>query len=118
MKARIHTQAYTLTSSIQYWIDRQVERNLQRFEGEVLAVEVYLSDLNGPRGGDDNRVVMRASLRGLPSVTVITDHQDLYVAVSRSARRLQRAVKRSLRKSRRVEPRKVLALRRQTPEMV
>jgi ribosome-associated translation inhibitor RaiA len=91
-------------------------RNLNRYGDELLGIDVYRSNVNGPRGGEDKKAVMRASLRGLPPISISTEHDDLYVAISRSAKRIQRAVKRSLRKSHRVEPRRVLELRRLSPE--
>lgn len=117
MKAKIQSQSFPLTTAIQNWIENQLQRNLQRFDAEVLQVDVYLSDLNGPRGGKDSKVVMRANLAGLSPVTVVTEHDELYVAVSRSAKRLRRAVKRSLHKNRRLEPRKVFDLRRRSLEL-
>lgn len=116
MQTRIHSQGFTLTDSIQTQVERQVSRNLRRHDRDIIALDVYLSDINGPRGGDDMKVVMRASLGGLPPVSVSTEHGDLYVAISRGARRLQRAVKRVIRKSRRLAPRRIIDLRRLTPE--
>ncbi len=116
MNAIIHARDFTITPAIRYWIERQLESALQRFDGEVTGVDVYLSDVNGPRGGNDKKVVMRTRLRGLPPVNVITQCGDLYVAISRSAKRLRRGVKRTLMKGRRVKPGKVLGLRRQVLE--
>jgi ribosomal subunit interface protein len=116
MNTMIHTRDFTVTPAIRHWIDRQVERALQRFEGEVTGVEIYLSDVNGPRGGDDKKVVMQTRLRGLPPVSVSTRGEDLYAAISRSAKRLRRGVKRTVTKGRRVRPRQVLGLRRQALE--
>ena len=92
MNAIIHARDFTITPAIRHWIERQLESALQRFDGEVTGVDVYLSDVNGPRGGDDKKVVMRTRLRGLPPVNVITQCGDLYVAISRSAKRLRRGV--------------------------
>ena len=116
MNTIIRTRDFTVTPAIRHWIDRQLERALQRFDGEVTGVEVYLSDVNGPRGGDDKKVVMHTRLRGLPPVSVITRGGDLYVAISRCAKRLRRGVKRTVTKGRRVRPGKVLGLRRQVLE--
>ena len=116
MQTRIHSQGFELTGAIRDRVERHIARNLNRYGDELLGIDVYLSDVNGPRGGDDKKAVLRASLRGLPPISISTEHKDLYVAISRSAKRMQRAVKRSLRKSRRIEPRRVLGLRRLTLE--
>ena len=118
MQTRIHTQGFELTGAIRDRVERHTARNLNRYGEELLGVDVYLSDVNGPRAGDDKKAVVRASLRGLPPISISTEHNDLYVAISRSAKRMQRAVKRSLRKSHRVEPRRVLELRRLSPDPI
>jgi ribosome-associated translation inhibitor RaiA len=112
MQTRIHSQGFDPTRPILARVERQIGRNLRRFEGELLGIDVYLSANNAPRGGDAMKAVMRASLRGLPPVSVSAEHSDLYVAISRSSKRLQRAVKRTINRSRRVEPRRVIGLRR------
>ncbi|TDG11829.1 hypothetical protein E2F43_15780 [Seongchinamella unica] len=112
MYTAIQSQGYEVTAAIEARIQQQVTRALNRFGEDVLAVDIFLSDVNGPRGGDDKKVLMRASLRGLPPISVSTAHRDIYVAIGRNAKRMQRAVRRALRKSKRIEPRRVLGFRR------
>lgn len=112
MHTKIQSQGFELSAAIERRVHQQVYRAVSRFGEDVLAVDVYLSDINGPRGGEDKKALMRASLRGLPPVSVSTEHRDLYVAISRNAKRLRRSLRRSLRKSRRIEARRVLGFRR------
>ena len=117
MHIKIQSQGFELTAGIEARVQQQLHRALNRFGDDVLAVDVYLSDVNGPRGGSDKKALMRASLRGLPPISVSTEHSDLYVAINRSAKRTQRTLRRALRKSRRIEPRRVLGLRRLLMEL-
>lgn len=112
MHIQIQSQGFEVTAAIEARVQRQLHRALNRFGEDVLAVDVYLSDVNGPRGGCDKKALMRASLRGLPPISVSTEHGDLYVAITRNAKRMQRTLRRALRKSRRIEPRRVLGFRR------
>ena len=112
MYTKIQSQGFALTVPIKQRVEQQVHRALNRFGDDVLAVDVYLSDVNGQRGGKEKKALMRASLRGLPPISVSTEHQDLYVAISRNVKRLQRTLRSALRKSRRIEPRRVLGFRR------
>ena len=67
MGTSIHSQDFDLGADIHSRIKQQLERRMGRIDDEVMSVEVYLSDVNGPRGGDkDKKSVMRASLAGLP----------------------------------------------------
>ncbi len=117
MRTSIQSQSFSVTPAIREWIEKHIQRNLQRYEADVVGVEVYISDLNGPRGGDDIRVVMRASLAGFSPVSVSTEHRDLYVGASRTAKRMRRAVRKTLKKARRIRPTKVVAMRRQALEI-
>lgn len=112
MNVNIYSRDFELTSAIEARVLRQVQRHLKPFERDLVSVDAYLSDINGPRGGADKRVLMRTSFPGLPPVSVATEHADLYVAIGRTARRLRRAVKRSSKKTHEVSPRKVHRLRR------
>ena len=111
MNTNIRAQGFDLLPSIEQRVHRQLSRSAGRFERELMSVDVYLSDINGPRGGADKKVVMRANLTNLPPISISTRHADLYVAIDRTARRLERNVNRALRKSRRLQPRKVLRLK-------
>lgn len=111
MHTQIHTHGFESTEAIQQRVYRQLVRNLRRHEDEIVTVEAFLS--GSSPSGEGMKAVMRASLRGLPPVTVTSEHENLYVAINRAAKRLQRAVRRSITKGRRVEPRRLLGLRRQ-----
>ena len=50
MQTRIHTQGFDLTRPIASRVERQIGRNLRRFEREVLGIDVYLSGSNLPPG--------------------------------------------------------------------
>ena len=55
-----------------------------------------LSDINGPRGGEDKRCQLQVSLAGLPDVVVEDTEADLYFAIDRAADRVGRSVMRKL----------------------
>ena len=113
MGISIHSQGFDLGADIHRRIKQQLARRMGRIDDEVMSVEVYLSDVKGPRGGDkDKKSVMRACLAGLPPVSVTAVHGRLEVAIDRSAWRLKRAVVKATRRQRRIEARKVRKLHR------
>ncbi len=101
MNIYMHSQDFGITPSIGRRIQSQLQRALGPYEEEIMSIEVYLTDQNGPRGGADKRCLLRISVRGLPPASAHATHGDLYVAIDRSARKLRRLVKRSLAKRRR-----------------
>lgn len=70
---------------------------LGRFAGCVRSVSVRLTDLNGPRGGDDIKCLIAVRLTRSRRVIVIEDvDADPAVAVSRAVERTSRAVSRAV----------------------
>ena len=98
MNVRIQTQGFTLTPAIAAWTHDRLSRSLQRFSEEITSVDVYLKDINGPKGGEDKQALVRVQLRSGSPVFVETPHADMYAAIDLSARRTQRTVRRLLKK--------------------
>ena len=105
MNVRIQTQGFSLTPAIAARIHRQVNQTLRRYDEEIIAVDVYLKDLNGPKGGKDKQAGIRLQVRHRAPIAVISVEDDLYKAIDRSARRSRRAVRRSTSKFRRIQRR-------------
>jgi len=76
---------------------------LERLADDVVSVDVFLQDLNGPKGGVDKQAVIRVHLRQRREIAVETVHEHLGAAIRVGAKRAKRAVRRSLRKARRIE---------------
>lgn len=103
------TQGFELSSAIDVFVRSEIRGTLGRFAEEVISVNVFMKDTNGPKGGVDKQVLMRIQLRGRQQITVQTTREDLYSAVRVSSKRAKRAVRRNVRKARRFEK---LSLRR------
>jgi ribosome-associated translation inhibitor RaiA len=65
---------------------------------------VRLSDVNGPRGGEDKRCHIEVRLRGMPDVVIVDTEADLYVAIDRATERAGRALVRRLERRREFAP--------------
>jgi len=61
---------------------------------------VRLSDINGPRGGNDKRCRIKVPLAGRQDVVIEDTEADLYVAIDRAADRTERALARRLERLR------------------
>lgn len=99
MNIRIQVQGFSLTPSISARVHLRFNKALERFADELVDVDVFLKDINGPKGGNDKLALARVRLRFRPPVMVETSRDDLYVAIDQTARRMRRAVKRSLRRN-------------------
>lgn len=114
MKMQLQTQGFTLTPAIDAHVRKQINFNLANFEGHVLSTEVFLRDVNGPKGGNDKKALICVKLSSRIIVKVERTRSDLYAAMSLAARQAKRSVKRSLNKHRRMEK---LALREMRQSM-
>jgi ribosome-associated translation inhibitor RaiA len=92
-----------LTRELDKFVESTVQGSLERLADDLVSIDVFLKDLNGPKGGIDKQVVIRIHMRGRREVAIETVHENLAAAIRVGAKRAKRAVRRSLRKSRRIE---------------
>lgn len=117
MQMTIQTQGFPMSSSVYRRARGQLERALGSFRESIVDLDVFLKDVNGPKGGFDKAVVVRVNLTTQQSVTVETVSSNLHAAIILSARRAKRSVRRAIEKRRRVA-RQELRDWRQTPDDV
>jgi hypothetical protein len=80
-------------------LEDQIRQRLARFEGRITDVEVHVSDINGPRGGNaDLRCSMEARISGIPPVAAIDQGNTVDRAVIGAAKKVVRAIDHQLGK--------------------
>lgn len=116
MNIHLESQGFEITSSIREHVTKQLNFNLANFASHVMSVDVFLRDVNGPKGGADMKALIRVSLDEGQPIKVESTRPDLYASVILAARQAKRAVRRTLSKQRRMEK---LAIRhlRQFPQI-
>jgi ribosome-associated translation inhibitor RaiA len=76
-----------------------VRDTLERYSDRITRVEVHLNDLNGIKGGsDDKRCQMEARVGGLGAISVNHEAPSLDLAVDGAVEKLERAVEHKLGK--------------------
>ena len=103
MNITARAQGFDLSQAIDTFVREELQLALRRFSEDVLTIDVFMKDTNGPKGGVDKQVLVRLRLRNGQLIAMATTHEDLYAAIKVSVKRSKRAVRRNLRKSRRVE---------------
>jgi hypothetical protein len=81
------------------FVRSQIQAVLQRFWDQVVAADVFLKDINGPKGGIDKQVLVRVRLRNRQIIATEIARTRLRAAVVVSVRKARRAVRRSVKKS-------------------
>ena len=96
MQIEIQARDFTLTKSLSDYIERRINFLLSSKYDQIKRIRVYLSDINGPRGGVDKRCKIQISLPRLKDIVIEDTELDLYVAIDRVVDRAVRTVNRRL----------------------
>lgn len=100
MNIHIQAQGFDLTEGIREHTRKRLQFTLGWARHEVRSVSVYLSDVNGPRGGHDKRCRIQIPIVGARDVVIEDVEDDLYVAINRAAERTERTMTRRLERLR------------------
>ena len=111
MRIQTQTQGFDLTDHIRDHVEQQLCFHLANFDSYVMSVDIFLRDVNGPKGGPDKKALLRIQLSTGATVAIERTRSDLYAAITHAARQSKRAVRRSLGKSRHMEKLAVRELR-------
>lgn len=112
MNITARAQGFDLSQAIDAFVRDELRAALQRFGEDIMTIDVYLKDTNGPKGGVDKLALVRVRLRSGQLIALETVRADLYAAIKVSVKRAKRAVRRNLKKFRRLERRRLRSLGR------
>lgn len=96
MKLEMRAHGVRLTHSLKRYIDRRLRFALTRYGDALRKVHVLVSDVNGPRGGNDIHCKVRVVLANEGDVLIEELHDDPFGAVSRATERVSYQVARRL----------------------
>jgi ribosomal subunit interface protein len=100
MQIAIQTNGFEITEGLRVHVERRIRFAFDWADLVVNKVAVRLSDLNGPRGGEDKRCVIQVAVSGAPDVVIEDTQSDLYVAIDRAADRAGRSLARKVERQR------------------
>lgn len=101
MQIEIQARNFPMTRALRAHTERRLKFAFSTCYQHVKRILVRLSDVNGPRGGNDKRCHLEVILPG-PAVVVEKTESDLYVAINRAASRAGRSAMRQLRRRRHI----------------
>jgi len=100
----IQSQGFSLTDGIRDYVMKRLAYALAHGDAAITRIIVRLSDINGPRGGDDKRCLIEVRLKAATAVVIEDTETDLYVAIDRAAERAGRTLARRLARQREFAP--------------
>lgn len=104
MQMDIQSQGFSLTQGIRDYVMKRLAYTLAHGDAAITRIIVRLSDINGPRGGDDKRCLVEIRLKAASTVVIEDTEGDLYVAIDRAAERAGRTLGRRLARQREFAP--------------
>jgi len=96
MQIDIQARNFSLTDALRSHAERRLRSALTCCDDHIQRVVMRLSDINGPRGGEDKRCHLQVVLRGLTNVVIEDIEADLYVAIDRATDRAGRTLVRKI----------------------
>ena len=82
-------------------VESLLNDSLKNFKDQVTRIEVYISDENSHKGGDDDlRCTMEARIRGLKPLAVTFHADNINTAIDGAAERITRSVRKTVEKRR------------------
>ncbi|ORU94675.1 MAG: hypothetical protein A6F70_09640 [Cycloclasticus sp. symbiont of Bathymodiolus heckerae] len=100
MNINVQTKSFRLTKSLKVFTKEKLAGALSSFEDRMHAVTIRLSDVNGPRGGNDKRCHVQMVVEGLPDIIVEGTKSNMYAAINNALDRSVRALKKRLKRQR------------------
>lgn len=92
----IQVQNFSLTEAMETHIKQKLEPMHHHFGDRILSTHVHLSDVNGPKGGENKKCLIHVELQKLATVIVDDTEENLYTAIDSCCHSAERAVRKSL----------------------
>jgi ribosomal subunit interface protein len=96
----IQARNFQLTDALRNHIERRLGFALSSRDDHIQRVLVWLSDINGPRGGADKCCHVQVVITRHSDVVIKDTEMDMYTAIDRAADRAGRTVARRLARQR------------------
>jgi len=98
MQVDIQARSFTLTHALKEYAEMKLKSSLSRCQDHLRTVVIRLSDINGPRGGEDKLCHIHVVMPGMPDVIIEDTELDMYAAIDRATDRASSAVFRKISK--------------------
>lgn len=94
----LNAKGFEDSEVIKGFAETKIRFALARFGPKIRHIDVMLSDINGPKGGEDKRCRVKLSFDALSSIVIQETCDDIYEAITLNAARLKRTVSRHIDK--------------------
>jgi putative sigma-54 modulation protein len=96
MQIHIQARSFTLTKALKKYVEQKLTSSLAGCQDRLRRVVIRLSDINGPRGGEDKLCHIHVVLPGMSDVIIEDTENDMYAAIDRATDRASTVVNRKV----------------------
>jgi ribosomal subunit interface protein len=100
-------QNFETSVALNTFVRSRLKNALARLDADIIAIDVFMKDLNGPKGGVDKQARIRVQMRNRQVITVDAEHENLYAAVRAAVKLARQAVRRHRARTRQVDKQRV-----------
>jgi len=103
MQVDIQARSFTLTKALKSYVEKKLKSALSGYgrHRHFKRAVIRLSDINGPRGGEDKLCQIQVMLAGSPDIIIKNTEQDMYAAIDLATQRAGHAIVRRFDRQRR-----------------
>ncbi|MCE2030066.1 HPF/RaiA family ribosome-associated protein [Sessilibacter corallicola] len=92
MLIKIHTPTFPQTNALSNYVDAKIRLALGLYRDKIRVVDVFLTDENGPKGGNDMRCKIVVKADRYPLTITQETADDIYDSINNCSHRIKRAV--------------------------
>ncbi|MBR7800536.1 HPF/RaiA family ribosome-associated protein [Undibacterium fentianense] len=100
MQIDIQARGFELTDAIREHTLKSIRFATGWAGDDVRRITIRLSDINGPRGGEDKRCLIQIPLAGKQDIIIDDVEADLYVAIDKATQRAERMLAKHIERHR------------------
>ena len=100
MHLRVQARNAEISQTFEEWIERRLWFALAKFGRRICRITASLADINGPRGGVDQRCLVEVLLLPSGRIEAEATDADAALAVSRATSRISRRLRDTLERRR------------------
>ncbi len=107
MNIKIQSRGFKLSEALYEHTHSKLYLTLGRYAERIRNIEVVLTDINGPKGGEDMRCIIKLRLNRFKSVALQETSSDMYDAINQCSHHARRVVERHFNRLRKMHRRPV-----------
>ncbi|MDF1763033.1 MAG: HPF/RaiA family ribosome-associated protein [Oleibacter sp.] len=96
MKIKVQARHIALPSELKAYVKRRLQFALGSRADSIKQVKVTLSDINGPKGGEDKRCQMLIKIDGKKDIVIDDKQEHIHSAIDIASDRASRAITRRI----------------------